>query len=219
VRDYARVYGLVDAADAARYGYQAPPTPTPTKPRGNHGPALSIDATELATVLSGWPGGKVGDLAQPPASVSVRGKAVPTGGCAAQAVHGLGLADNESPGETDLVRSIADGASHQAEADARVAAAFAEWSKCMKDKGFSYKTPWDPGDKTWPKPAGADEISTATADVACKRQVNLVATWYAVEVAYENALIQRNLSALTEEKAHNDALAAKASQILSEGVG
>jgi hypothetical protein len=36
------------------------------------------------------------------------------------------------------------------------------------------------------------EIKSATADVACKKQSNLVAVWAAVEAAYQRRAIEKN---------------------------
>ncbi len=215
VLDYRHLYGVTDPAEAQRWGYQVPPAQTPSGPTSSDGPELSRDDM---TVVSGWPQGRIGDPAKPPTGLVQAGKKVPTGGCRGEATRTLGLNDNENPQESPTVRSIADGASHQAQADARVVAAFGAWSQCMNSRGFAYRNPWEPVDKRWPQPTGEEETNTAVADVACKRKVNLISIWYGVEVAYENVLVQRNLTSLTEEKKRFDSIAAKAAQVLAQGV-
>lgn len=215
VLDYRHLYGVTDVAEARRWGYQVPPAQAPSGPATSDGPELSRDDM---TVVSGWPQGKIGDPAHPPAGLVRNGRKVPVGGCRGEATRTLELKDNENPQESPTVRSIADGASHQAQADTRVVAAFNAWSQCMKNRGYTYRTPWEPIDKPWPQPAGSEETNTAVADASCKKEVNLINIWYGIEVAYENVLIQRYLTTLTEEKRRFDSIAAKAAEVLAQGV-
>lgn len=216
VNDYSRLYGVTDLASARQYGYEPGPgaaTSGGSTGRGR-GPAMSRDA---ATVISGWPGGRAGDPQHPPKNLTYGGKPVPVGGCAGEAKRRLGIGPDDNPQDPTLVRTIADSASHQAEADPRVVAGFQAWSTCMKAAGYNYRTPWDPQDAAWPKPTSANEINTAVADVTCKKKGNLVGIWYGVEVAYEKVLIQRKITGLAEEKKHVDQLAAAAVQVLAAG--
>jgi hypothetical protein len=50
----------------------------------------------------------------------------------------------------------------------------------------------------WRSPPNKAEIATAVADVTCKTQTNLLNTWLAVEAAYQQALIGRDLAALSQ---------------------
>ncbi|MPZ85665.1 MAG: hypothetical protein GEV28_36910 [Actinophytocola sp.] len=62
-----------------------------------------------------------------------------------------------------------------AEADSRVRAVFTGWSRCMSAAGFDYRDPMaannDPTFGTGVPTA--EEIATATADVACRTEENV----------------------------------------------
>ncbi|MFG1995520.1 hypothetical protein ACGFJ7_36655 [Actinoplanes sp. NPDC048988] len=214
VLSYRHLYGVTDPAEAQRWGYQVPPGQAPAAPAAAEAEPVSRDDM---TVVSGWPQGRIGDPAHPPADLVRNGRKVPVGGCRGEATRTLGLRANENPQESPTVRGIADSASHQAQADSRVTGAYQAWSQCMKDRGFNYQSPWEPIDKVWPKPTAGEETNTAVADVACKKKVDLISIWHGVEVAYEKVLIQRNLTTLTEEKKRFDVIAEKAAKVLAEG--
>jgi hypothetical protein len=60
----------------------------------------------------------------------------------------------------------------------------------MQEKGHQYKGPLDPPADARFQPSGTtQERKTAKDDVACKASTNLVGRWYAVESAYQTALI------------------------------
>ncbi|MGN6175974.1 MAG: hypothetical protein ACTHPS_23950 [Streptosporangiaceae bacterium] len=54
----------------------------------------------------------------------------------------------------------------------------------------------------WRTPPNKAEIATAVADVTCKTQTDLLNTWLAVEAAYQQALIGRNLATLSRLQAN-----------------
>jgi hypothetical protein len=76
----------------------------------------------------------------------------------------------------------------------------------MKERGYSYSSPMVAvEDKRFTKSAtaSAEEIRVAQADVACKRENNVIGVWYAVEVAYQERAIEKNeqlLNTLKERK-------------------
>lgn len=113
-----------------------------------------------------------------------RGKDVPPGGCLrrTEAILDQGATDLLG-GRTARVREeqdfflLANDASGQASADARVRRAEQVWSDCMKDEGFDYPYAGAAvADPRWartaksaqPRKVTAAEIATATADVACR---------------------------------------------------
>ena len=73
----------------------------------------------------------------------------------------------------------------------------------MARAGFDYTDPWQPNDNPEFQglEANAREIATATADVRCKREVNLVGIWASVETAYQERKIGENADALQNVKA------------------
>ncbi|WP_156756151.1 hypothetical protein [Actinokineospora pegani] len=85
-------------------------------------------------------------------------------------------------------------------ADSRVVGVTGDWSACMAESGFRYRSPAEPARQQWPKPVGSQEITTAVTDVACKQRTNLPGTWLAVQAGYQQTLLDRNAPALEELK-------------------
>lgn len=84
----------------------------------------------------------------------------------------------------------------------------------MTAKGYDYRTPLDPPHD--PRFAGglpAAEIATATADVACKKQANVVGVWFAVESAYQKRLVAKDRDVLRRLRRFNLALVRRAAQV------
>jgi predicted component of type VI protein secretion system len=208
-------YGITDAAVAAQHGYQPADPGSPSKNGANGGPPQGAPqlAPDQLVVLTGFPNGQPVD--PPPSGLSYQGKPIPAGGCEGEARTKIGLGLTENYAEPAVLADIEKSAESQAEADTRVIGVMAAWSNCMKTKGFSYKSIWDPNDKQWAD--RAEEINTAVADVACKQQVNLVGIWYGVEVAYQKALIQQNIQALNTQRQRQDEVARKAAAALTAG--
>lgn len=195
----ARRYGVTDEAQVTLYGYHLPPEANGRKP------AQQPLSAEVETVLSGK------------GTSTINGRAIPTGGCVAKVQAEL----NQNPSGTDenLAQRLSGEAFSRSQADSRVRATVNRWSACMKEKGFNYATPDNAiGD---PKFTGGDaasktEINTAKTDVACKRQVNLIGVWAAVESAYQVRSIGQNeepLNALRRSQAEQVKNAARLSSL------
>lgn len=180
----ARKYGLVNMNDALQYGYGNPLTVDRDKDTANGQP--KSDAYYAVAYGEG------------PLEV-YNGTEVPEGGCHGAAQRTLN--DGAAPVADPMFgQALVNQASNLAEQDSRVIAAFSAWSECMARSGYDYGDPWEANDD----PAFDNseisqvEISVAAADVACKEEVNLVDTWVAVEVAYQERLIEENSVALAE---------------------
>ena len=142
-----------------------------------------------------------------------RGQKVPDGGCHGEANREIG----ERPAtETELLALLQKQAIFYAEQDDRLLAAFKLWSGCMARAGFSYSQPWAANDQgRWKDPRSRDEqILTATADVACKHEVNLVGIWVAVESAYQRQLMQAHGNALADARQRLEAQRETALKVL-----
>ncbi|MFM9446392.1 hypothetical protein [Streptomyces acidiscabies] len=100
--------------------------------------------------------------------------------------------------------------------DSRVSGAFAKWSACMKEKGFSYQNPHDAAnDPEWETGAGTrTAIATAVADVACKQRGNTVGIWYAVMDAYQKAYIDNKAEHFSEILANKKALVENSARVM-----
>ena len=118
----------------------------------------------------------------------------------------------------DPVPLIAQQAAAFTASDPRIHAVEQAWSRCMARHFYHYSTPQQLEGRHWRSPPNKTEIDTAAADVTCKTQTNLLNTWLAVQAAYQQALIGRNLATLSQLQANfapmlrraNAALAASA---------
>jgi hypothetical protein len=176
-----REYGISDPQAAGRYGYHLPP---------GHDYAYRLAVPQSGAVAAALQGLDDADRPIP----SIGGKAVPQGGC-------LGQARNQVGGPA-LEDSTADivllSASQQANRDPQVIALFRQWSACMATAGYRYPDPLAAiGSSQWTSDAiSAAEIHTALADLACKRQLQMLPKWVAIESGYERTLIARDRGVL-----------------------
>jgi hypothetical protein len=146
----------------------------------------------------------------------VNGKPLPADGCTGEAWRKL--ADGaRPPADPRLAEQLRLRAYDRAENDSRVRSAVSAWSACMAKRGHTYTSVWEPNDAPWPDPPGASEIATATADVACKNETNLVGIWYTVEKAYQQRAVDRNAEALAVVKDYLRAQARNAATVLARG--
>ncbi|MBO1418529.1 hypothetical protein [Streptomyces sp. FH025] len=194
--------------------------------------------------------------AQPPASVAEQialtgtdpathqpvpaldGRPVPTGGCARKGLDALRDADGLSYGEGTLP----DGGPKVPADDPRITAAYAAWSRCMKDEGYDYPDPVSAiADPKWHPPAGTpaaataqastgpglgtgpgpgpEEIATATADLRCKLAENTVGTIVAVQTAYGKRYVETHAAQLADRRQRLDDLVHRAAALVSGTTG
>ncbi|WP_116947109.1 hypothetical protein [Jiangella endophytica] len=130
---------------------------------------------------------------------------VPDGGCLGAAARAGAVASEPAlRAGQDLVSSVQSDAWHAALADARVLDAFSAWSACMSEAGYQYAAPMDANDdpRWWTSDtAGADEIATAVADVACKESTGLIPAWSAAEADYQTQFIAAHQAELDAYRA------------------
>ncbi|MGW7280949.1 hypothetical protein ACWGIV_22125 [Streptomyces sp. NPDC054844] len=113
----------------------------------------------------------------------------------------------------DFAQQISGDAFRQAEQDPKVVAAFAQWSSCMKGKGYDYAKPMDANDDPQfndPSTVTDAEIATAKADVACRDKYQVEKTWFDAEAKLQQAAIARHQEKLTEVASGTKAIVAKA---------
>jgi hypothetical protein len=185
VRDAAttRRYDLVDARQAAEYGYRDPSV-FATHAAGQQ------PSPDAVSVITGTRTGKVG------------GRDVPPGGCAGEADRTL--APDATPGQEPVSFSLSLRSREIAATTAPVTAAAAAWSRCMAAAGFRYSDP----DAAMNDPAfsagrpSQHEIAVATQDVRCKERVQWVKTWVAVERAVQDVLVRQHATDVHHEHQH-----------------
>jgi hypothetical protein len=115
----------------------------------------------------------------------------------------------------DPVPQIAQQAVGFTASDPRIHAVEHAWSGCMARHFYHYSTPQQLEGQRWQSPPSKKEIRTAVADVACKTQTNLLNTWLAVQAAYQQALIGRNLATLAQLQANFAPLLRRANAALA----
>jgi len=206
-----RRYGLIDAAMAATRGYQPPPDPSGTSSKPDSDAGGTVLTPQVLFLLNGKSRPEFADVKTMPADAD--GKPLADDGCAGAAQRRL--AGGKPLQSIALPSTLGQETSRLAQNDSRVQAAMAAWSACMKRSGYQYGSSWDPNNAHWPKPPGAKEIATATADVACKQQTNLVGIWLAVETAYQRQTIERHSEQLAALRSYIDTTARSAAQIVS----
>ncbi|MFJ5777717.1 hypothetical protein [Streptomyces sp. NPDC093094] len=193
----ARRYGVSDPDSASRFGYRLDPAARgPKPPEENYSPAESL-------VLFGPQEGQG-------SRKSADGKAIPKGGCWGQALRDLASDGPEvDPSDEEFADQLAVFTYQASQKDPRVKKVFAAWSACMKEKGYDYRGPMEAGDDTSfqnSDTVSRREIQVAEADVACKREHNLIGVWYAVEVAYQERAVEQNQQQLDTLKQRKEAI-------------
>ena len=199
-----RLYGLLDAEHAAREGYHNSGIENPIEQKYSE-QSHSHDYDNVVAAKFG--GG------------TYNGRPIPDGGCIAEArriVEGP-----QAAVDTSMPEQLAVVAWQQSNNDTRVVAGFLAWSACMKQAGFDYATPMDANnDPRWSgSVASKDEITVASADVACKKQTNLTGVRMAVDAAYEKVAIQDNAARLAALETAKEASVQKAKSMLATAAG
>ncbi|WP_326588586.1 hypothetical protein [Streptomyces sp. NBC_01294] len=206
------LFGLADPVRAAAHGYdKSAGSGTSAKPAA---PQLSDSAY---VVMNGeQPGARGGtapdaateeEAAQLDSGLTAAGQKVPAGGCAREGYRKLYAPTRDS---VDLlfVFGLASEAHDRSKQDSRVVDVLKKWSACMDKSGYGgIRTPYDVVDKLGldEDKAGPKAVTAAKADVACKRQVNLVGIWAAVEKAYQERLVDEHAETLALYKKQREA--------------
>ncbi|MFF3258735.1 hypothetical protein ACFYWO_06100 [Streptomyces sp. NPDC002932] len=196
----ARIFGVVDASEAARYGYGTPGEAQ--APRRT--PQSLTPSEEIA--LHGAPDLKPGDMPRSQVEAEkkgggkqrINGRAVPIGGCGREAFLKLYAPE---PGAVDAlyVFNLKSQAESRAREDSRTKKVNKRWSGCMAHKGHTASDPMNATtelgitDDALGSPAA---ITAAKADVACKKDVGLVGVYFAVQSAYQKRQIDKNAETL-----------------------
>jgi hypothetical protein len=120
---------------------------------------------------------------------------------------------------SDPVPQIAQQSAGFTASDSHIRVLDQAWSACMARHFYHYSSPSQVQAKRWPKEPSREEIRTAVTDVNCKTKVNYLNTWLSVEAAYQQALIGRNLTALSQLEANFAPLMRRAQAALAESNG
>lgn len=182
-----RRHGLVDAGEAATYGYRDPAVFAPRSKAPAQRPP-----PDVVSVITGERTGRVG------------GRDVPSGGCAGEADRTI--APDAKPGQEPVSFGLSGRGYEITRTTPPVAAAATKWSHCMAEAGFRYDNP----DAAMNDPAfsagraSAHEIAVATQDVRCKERAEWVRTWVGVERAVQDELVPQHAGDLARERQHKE---------------
>lgn len=200
---YDRLYGITDLKSAQEYGYHGS---DPSLPQGDKD-AGTPKFTDLQMTILG--GNTVTKLPMP--------QGLGPTGCMGEASDKLAGGSSVDAGNR-LVEQLTFRASDQATRDSRVSAVDKAWSACMKKSGYSYPDALAAMNHGWPNSSVSPlEISTATADITCKQQVNYVGVHYGVETEYQKKLVDKNAAQLNSYRAALDEQAKHAASIVAAG--
>ncbi|MFE3787493.1 hypothetical protein [Streptomyces goshikiensis] len=212
------LFGLADPAYAAAHGYDKGAATGMTGGKREKPPAPQLSDSAYA-VMHGErrgaapAGGRAPDAATEEeaagtdSGIEVGGRRVPAGGCGREAYRKLYA---PTKGSVDLLFTfgLASEAHDRSKRDSRVAGVLAKWSACMDKSGYTgIKSPYDVVDGLGLQDdkGGARAVAAATADVTCKREVNLVGVWAAVEKAYQERLVEEHAQTLALYREQRDA--------------
>ncbi|MCM1975263.1 hypothetical protein [Streptomyces sp. G1] len=112
-----------------------------------------------------------------------------------------------------LVNQIGGYSYQMARETPEVREVFAQWSQCMKAKGYRYEQPMEAAEDPRFLAAGtasALEKDTAVADVACRDKFDVEKTWFDAEARIQQEEIGKRLPQLEAQRAGIKAAVAKA---------
>lgn len=218
-RDNHRRYGVSDAAEANRYGYENPQlgaTPKPAQQPLGPNEKLVLHGLEVDPSLQ-IPGTQEEAETSEVATTVVGGQKVPAGGCLRESALKL-FTPTKDTVDPMVAQGIGLDAYARSQKDSRVTEVFAAWSACMGKHGYEVTNPVD-------QPPGIDDsnaggpqaIVQAEQDVRCKRETNLVGVWHTVEVAYQQRAIEENAETLDKARRQLDERMRLAATLIESG--
>ncbi|WP_328745126.1 hypothetical protein OHT57_06780 [Streptomyces sp. NBC_00285] len=206
----SRRYGITDPADAARHGYHLVPD---ARQRTTKDPSARPPDADTLAVLTG----RTAEGAPGPARH--HGRAIPEGGCQGQATARIS-GGPQRLGNDQLASEINVVSYQRSTTDPRVTSVFRAWSACMRERGYSYAAPTEAPGKdprfTGPEPTRA-EIALARADVACKRDTNVIGVWFTVDAAYQRQMMASKAQELARARNVIRTQTATAERLLNDG--
>ncbi|MFE2297789.1 hypothetical protein ACFXAW_06285 [Streptomyces sp. NPDC059445] len=206
-------YGVTDPGAAATDGFA--PAGSRTAPATTEPAPLSAETT---LVLTGTNDPHVKPGSTEAGGQVHKGRRIPVGGCVGEARARLRSEGPEAGGDAELSDDINIESFEASRQHPLVKAVFAQWSRCMEGRGFTYSDPLaatsDPAWRT--RTALVKEKAAARADADCKKRNNVVGVWYAVDAALQRQAIEKNSVALAKIKKAIGTRVRLASAVLAE---
>lgn len=205
-----RRYGLFDSESASTFGYGLRPD---QKPPGD-GKDIAWNPSDAELLLLRGSAGTNGPNG-PRVPSDHQGNPLPADGCGGESTRLLAKGGPSAPADEALANKLSVETFRKSEADSRVRDVVGKWADCMVDSGYDYVSIWDPNNFNWPDQVGEKESATAKADLACKKKVNLVGVWLAVETAYQKEAIDAHVEELTAIQKYVKAKLVNAAKVVS----
>ncbi|MET8702885.1 hypothetical protein ABZW10_29100 [Kitasatospora sp. NPDC004723] len=141
---------------------------------------------------------------------AVAAGAVGPSGAEAAAENNCGQQGKQKLGDVQeafqFAEQLANEAYVKAQQEPEVAAAFAQWSACMKESGYVYREPLDvASDRKFGGEVTKAEIETAQTDLQCRGRTNLALTWFEAESKLQKASEEKNALVLQDGRKKLDA--------------
>ena len=201
-----RRYGIVNADEVERYGYQ----PVPRAGRGGDAEeGWDPDQRELLVMNAVTAEGE--SVVTDP----VTGKRLPEGGCSAEGFRRI-TEGELSPATNTLAEDLLGQAWERTKADSRAIAAETRWADCMRERGYDFDHRWEAGNSVGEQPL-AVQLEMAKLDLRCALDTNYLGVWYAVDAAYQHDLIDRHESDLEATLAEHRSVMARVTRTLEGG--
>ncbi|MEV0416388.1 hypothetical protein AB0I68_38030 [Streptomyces sp. NPDC050448] len=213
-------YGIHDPALTSRRGYQTDATQQARYDaalrEASRQPQPSAD-TNVVLMGLGTPADLLAKASPGARGGVVDGKSIPEGGCVGEARRTLGTSTR---GVSPLVQQLTSESFPASAETSEVRAAFDRWSRCMRDKGFSYAKPMDANDdpRFRPRPDHAvtpQETATALADLRCRGSERVAETWHSAEVRIQQESVTQHAQALDADRQALDRCLAVAADVLA----
>ncbi|NUW44392.1 hypothetical protein [Nonomuraea rhodomycinica] len=195
-----RRYGVIEPRIARLFGYHAPPDrPSVARYDTERNDRLTRLSPAARRAAYGDPGGDAN-------------------GCSGEAeAH---LAKDTQKVDASLFNTLVRQTFEESQRDGNVVRAFRAWSACMRNKGFPYPDPIAAvTDDRWlnTQQPSRQEIIAAEADVSCKKDGDLVATWAAAEERIQRDVVLAHAEYFRTLKTHKDRQLGAARRLLARG--
>ncbi|MFH8344857.1 hypothetical protein [Streptomyces sp. NPDC018045] len=203
-----RRYGMTDATFARENGYHLPTI----RGGGSAVPDKPLKGEEYLALYGRGDGEK--DIRS--AAIKINDKDVPRGGCAGSAERELAGGSDEVYGEGQIALEVSKKSFEESRSDPRVRSLIPQWSRCMKEKGYSYSDPLTSGeDVMGGEEPSEKEKDVAVADAECNNQTKLAKKWHSVESAIQEKFINLNKGPLERLRALKEKELVKSRAVIS----
>ncbi|MFF4224252.1 hypothetical protein ACFYZH_15500 [Streptomyces abikoensis] len=196
-------YGIHDRELTARRGYQVDDAQQARYDAALRAQAkLPRPSQDTAVVVSGTrlPPDVLAATSPQAQKGIVAGKPVPDGGCGGEAQRTLGTT---TQGVSPLVARLMTASYPQSMKEPDVKHVFAQWSACMRERGFHYDAPMDANDDPAfrPSPEGVTrkEIATAVADLDCREAHHVAEVWHTAETRLQDQAVTQYTAPLAAD--------------------